>query len=239
MAASFPGFSKEAMKFFRDLEQNNRREWFEERKEFYLAKVKAPMEALVEAVGADMLKYAPEAVTTPQKAMYRIYRDTRFSNDKTPYKTHLGASFFRHDLGKHIAGGFYFEVSHKHIGLAGGVYMPTPENLRILRLHLLENHERFNKLVRNKKLLDALGELQGDKLTRPPKGFPAEHPALDWIRFKNWYYWKELPAGLATTPGLFKEITTRLRLMAPVVAFFNEPLLADKNRRAPLETGWV
>ncbi len=239
MAASFPGFSKEAMKFFRDLESNNRREWFEEHKEFYLAKVKAPMEALVEAVDADMLKYAPEAVTTPQKAMYRIYRDTRFSNDKTPYKTHLGASFFRHDLGKHIAGGFYFEVSHKHIGLAGGVYMPTPENLRLLRLHLLEHHERFNKLVRNRKLLDALGELQGDKLTRPPKGFPAEHPALDWVRFKNWYYWKELPAGLATTPELFKEITLRFRLMAPIVAFFNEPLLADKNRRAPLETGWI
>lgn len=239
MAASFPGLPREALKFFRDLERNNRREWFEERKELFLAQVKAPMEALVEAVGAEMLKFAPESVTSPQKAIYRIYRDTRFSGDKTPYKTHLGASFFRNDLGRHIAGGFYFEVSHKYVGLAGGVYMPTPENLRLLRTHILENHKRFDKLAREKKLLAALGELQGDKLSRPPKGFPPDHPAIEWIKFKNLYFWKELPAAIAATPDLLPEIVSRFRLMAPVISFFNEPLLADRNRRAPLETGWI
>ncbi len=239
MAASFPGFSKEALKFFRDLEKNNRREWFEARKEFFLANVKAPMEALVEALGAEMLKFAPEAVTSPQKAIYRIYRDTRFSGDKTPYKTHLGASFFRHDLGRHIAGGYYFEVSHKHIGLAGGVYMPTPENLRILRTHIMDNHQRFTKIVGEEKLLEAMGPLQGDKLSRPPKGFPCEHPAMEWIKCKHWYYWKELPSEIATGPGLLKELALRFKLMQPTISFFNEPLIADKNRRAPLETGWV
>jgi uncharacterized protein (TIGR02453 family) len=239
MAASFPGFSPDALKFFRDLDKHNQREWFEERKPFFLSHVKAPMEALVEALGAEMLKFAPEAVTSPQKAIYRIYRDTRFSGDKTPYKTHLGASFFRHDLGKHIAGGFYFEVSHKHVGIAGGVYSPTPENLRLQRLHIMDNYPRFLKVAQEKKLVAALGELQGDRLSRPPKGFPPDHPAISWIRCKHWYYWKELPADLATTPELLPALALRFRLMAPLISFFNEPLAADKQRRAPLESGWV
>jgi uncharacterized protein (TIGR02453 family) len=239
MAASFPGFSSDALKFFRDLDKHNQREWFEERKPFFLSHVKAPMEALVDAIGAGMLKFAPEAVTSPQKAIYRIYRDTRFSGGKTPYKTHLGASFFRHDLGKHVAGGFYFEVSHKHAGIAGGVYSPTPENLRLLRIHIMDNHPRFLKLAQEKKLVAAMGELQGDRLTRPPKGFPPDHPAMSWIRCKHWYYWKELPAELATGPELLPALALRFRLMAPLNSFFNEPLAADQKRRAPLESGWV
>jgi len=117
--------------------------------------------------------------------------------------------------------------------------MPTPENLRILRVHIMENHARFTKLVREKKLVAGLGELQGEKLSRPPKGFPCEHPAMDWIKFKAWYYWKELPAELMTSPQILKDLVTRFKLMQPVIAFLNEPLLADKKRRAPMETGWV
>lgn len=239
MAASFPGLSKQALRFFRELEENNNRDWFEAHKGVYLEHLKAPMEALVEAVGAEMVKFAPNEVTTPQKAIYRIYRDTRFSGDKTPYKTHLGASFFRHDLGKHIAGGYYFEVSHKHVGIAGGVYMPTPENLRLLRGHIADNGARFKKIVGAKRLVEKLGPLQGERLVRPPKGFDPDHAAIDWIKCKQWYYWKELPAELAATPKLLGELVECFKLMQPTIEFFNEPLLADKKKRAPLETGWV
>ena len=89
----FPGFSPEALKFLRGLERNNRREWFQPRKEIFDTHLKDRMVELVEAVNAELLRFAPDHITDPKKAIYRIYRDTRFSADKTPYKTHIGAIF--------------------------------------------------------------------------------------------------------------------------------------------------
>jgi len=89
----FPGFPPEALTFLRSLKRNNRREWFQPRKEIFETKVKAPIIQLVEAINAELLDFAPEHITDPKKAVYRIYRDTRFSADKTPYKTHIAAIF--------------------------------------------------------------------------------------------------------------------------------------------------
>lgn len=238
MRASFAGIPKEAIQFLRDLEKNNNRDWFEANRTTYLEKVKAPLEALVTAVGAEMTKFAPESATAPGKAIYRIYRDTRFSSDKTPYKTHMGASFFRNDLGKHTAGGYYFELSHKYVGFAGGVYMPEADNLRLIRVHIMDNFPRFKKLLADKKLAD-MGEVQGGTLSRPPKGFPPDHPAIDWLKRKQFFYWRELPASLATSPDILKEICARFKAMAPFINFLNEPLLSMKQKRAPLESGWI
>ena len=96
----FPGFSPEALTFLRSLKRNNRREWFQPRKEIFETKVKIPMVQLVEAINAELLDFAPDHVTDPKKAVYRTYRDTRFSADKTPYKTHVAAIFPDHNLGK-------------------------------------------------------------------------------------------------------------------------------------------
>ena len=89
----FPGFPAEGLEFLRKLAKNNKREWFQPRKEIFEAKVKQPMIELVEAVNAELLKFAPDHINDPKKAVYRIYRDTRFSADKTPYKTHIAAVF--------------------------------------------------------------------------------------------------------------------------------------------------
>jgi uncharacterized protein (TIGR02453 family) len=239
MKSTFPGFPKEMPRFFRELEKNNNRDWFEAHRQTYLEAVKAPMEELAAEVAAALLKFAPHSATDPKKAIYRIYRDTRFSADKTPYKTHCGASFWHKDLVKHAGAGYYFEVSHRYVGVAGGVYMPPPENLRLLRAHILENHQRFAKLLADPRLKDACGELTGDSLSRPPKGFPPDHPAAGWLKLKQMYFWVELPAKLALEPAVAAEIVRRFRLMAPVMDFLNEPLLAMKKKRAPLEEGWI
>jgi uncharacterized protein (TIGR02453 family) len=239
MPASFAGFPPEALKFFRQLERNNRRDWFEPRKQVFLETVRAPMEEFVAAIDAALALFAPEAVTLPERAIYRIYRDTRFHADKSPYKTHIAASFFRADLGRHVAGGYYVEISHRLVGIAGGVYMPTPENLRLIRAHILDNFERFDSLVSDRKLLAAMGPLTGERLARPPKGFPPDHPAVEWLKFKHWYFWKELPAELATTKRLLPETVQRFRLMKPVIDFFNEPLLAMKKKRLPMGDAWM
>lgn len=234
--STLPGLPAGALKFFRELEKNNNREWFEANKPRYAQSVKEPVEAFAAALAAGLTRFAPAYATEPKRAVYRIYRDTRFSSDKTPYKTSAGALFFHSAIGKNEASGLYVEISHRYAGVAGGVYMPGPDHLRMIRAHLMEHYARFTKLVAARPLVTLMGELQGESLSRPPKGFPPDHAAIEWIKRKQWYFWRELDAPLATTPELVPEVLKRFEKMLPVVEFFNEPLLARAKRLAPLIT---
>lgn len=227
----FPGFSPQAIKFLKDLKRHNDREWFQPRKEIFETQLKAPMVELVEAVNRELLAFAPDHVTDPKKAIYRIYRDTRFSADKTPYKTHIGAIFPPHELGKQSAAGFYFHVSAKSVGVAAGSYMPGPDELRAIRGWLSENHASFRKAA---KLPPKLwGKLQGSELTRLPKGFAPGHPADDLLRMKQWLYFVELDLKLATTPKLLPELIKRFKSVAPVVRMLNAPLARSASATSP------
>jgi uncharacterized protein (TIGR02453 family) len=217
-------FPPEAIKFLKDLEKHNQRDWFQPRKEIFDTKLKEPMLEFVEEINAELLKFAPEHITEPKKAVYRIYRDTRFSKDKTPYKTHLAAIFPRRGLGKDAGAGYYFHVSSKAIGVACGAYGPGPEQLLKIRRFIAENHKLFR--AQNK----LMGPLQGSTLTRVPKGFDAEHPAADLIKMKQWYWWVELDLALATSPKLKGEIVKRFRSIAPMVELLNKPLLKNTIR---------
>jgi uncharacterized protein (TIGR02453 family) len=228
----FAGFPPEALTFLRGLTRNNRREWFQPRKEIFETKLKAPMIQLVEAINAELLHFAPDHITDPKKAVYRIYRDTRFSADKTPYKTHIAAIFPHHGLEKHSSAGFYFHITAKEVGVGAGSYMPGPDELRAVRTWLAENHVEFQAAARRPQKL--LGTLDGSTVTRMPKGFPAGHPAEDLIRMKQWLYWVELDAKLATSPRLLPELVKRFRAAAPVIAMLNAPL--QKNQRKSANT---
>src|ERR1019366_632259 len=166
MSSAFPGFPREAIEFFRGLARHNNREWFLPRKAIFEAQVKQPMRELVAELNAAMMGFAPEYVTDPDKAVYRIYRDTRFSPDKTPYKDHVAASFRRHAGAAHIDGGFYLAVSHKEVAIGGGIYMPTPEILLALRHHIAARHEELRRILANRTLRRLLGDLQGEQLSR-------------------------------------------------------------------------
>ena len=237
MKSSFGGFPPEALKFLRGLKKNNNRDWFEANKQVYLDSVKAPMEELVTAVSAAIARFAPAYVTDPKKAIFRIYRDTRFSPDKTPYKTHTGALFGRADLPKNQGGAFYFHISSNEVGIAGGVYSVGSDQLLALRSHFAGNYEQFRKLTSSKGLVNAAGEIRGDRLARAPKGFAPDHPAIDLLRGKQWYFWRELDPKTAEKPEVFGEVVSRFERMLPVVEFLNVPLiaLAKKNQRLRME----
>jgi len=233
--AGFPGFSDEMVKFLRGLKRNNRREWFQPRKHLFDQHVKEPMLQLVEGLNAELAKFAPDYVTDPKKAVFRIYRDTRFSHDKTPYKNHIAASFSRRGS-EHVSGGlFYFSVSNEEVEVAGGVYHPMPETLLLVRNYIAEHHEEMTRILADKKTRKLLGDLRGGELTRAPKGFDPEHPAIHLIKKKDWILDVTLDAGLATTPKLHREIADRFRAMAPLIDFLNRPLLKKKPSRDLLE----
>ena len=219
----FQGFPPEALTFLRGLARNNRREWFQPRKEVFETKIKAPMVELVEGVNAELQRFAPAHITDPKKAIYRIYRDTRFSPDKTPYKTHLAAIFPRRGTDRHSSAGYYFHISPKSVAIAMGAYMPGPADLFAIRTWFSEHHQEFRSVT--KSLRKLMGELQGQSLARSPKGFDPEHAASDLIRRKAWYFGTELDPEMAESPRLLQEIVKRFRAGAPLIDMLNAGLV--------------
>jgi uncharacterized protein (TIGR02453 family) len=226
--AIFTGFPKEAIRFLAGLKRNNRREWFQPRKHLFEQHVKAPMLELVTALNTHLARFAPDYVTDPTKAIFRIYRDTRFSADKTPYKTHIAAWFRRRGPKDIHLGGFYVSVSPEQIEVAGGLYRPSPETTLLVRTHISKTHQELRKILANPKARRLMGGLQGDELTRSPKGFDPAHPASGFIKKKDWILDITLDPGLATTPQLHREIADRFRAMTPLIEYLNRPLLSRK-----------
>ena len=231
MSVPFAGFPAEMNQFLRSLKRNNRREWFQQRKHLYERHVKEPMLELIAALNRDLAKYAPDFVTEPKKALFRIYRDTRFSKDKTPYKTHAAASFSRRGSTGLGTGGFYFSVSHDQVEVAGGIYHPLPDTMLAVRQHIAGHHEEMRRILATQKVRKLLGNLQGDELTRAPKGFDPAHPGLDLIKKKDWILDVTMDAKMANSPALYREIAERFRAMAPLIDYLNRPLLRRKPVR--------
>ena len=220
-----PGFSPKALAFFKQLEKNNSREWFTPRKDLFEELLRDPMIELVGQIVNDLREFAVDHVVDPARALFRIYRDTRFSKDKTPYKIQLAAQFPRTKMPKYAAAAFYFSVSHKQVEIAGGMYMPGPDELAAAREAISAGDKIFRSLTTAKPLCKALGPLQGEKLARVPKGYLPDHPAADLLRFKQFYFYVTLPAERATQPGLRKEIVHNFRLLCPFVNYVNEAIL--------------
>jgi len=215
-------FPTEALTFLRGLARNNDREWFQPSKETFETKLKAPMITLIEAINAELMDFAPEHVTDPKTSLYRIYRDTRFSSDKTPYKTHLAAIFPRNGMGKHTSAGFYFHLSPKVVGIAAGIYGAGPDELRAVRKLLSENEVEFRATLKAPGKI--MGKIHGDSVTRMPKGFDPESPAADLLKMKQWMFWQEIDSKIATTPKLKTEIVKRFRAATPMVYMLNSGL---------------
>jgi uncharacterized protein (TIGR02453 family) len=229
MKSAFPGFSPNALTFLRKLKRNNRRDWFQPRKEQYESLIKAPLLQLIGSLNAEFARFAPDYVTTPEKSVYRIYRDTRFSPDKTPYKTHISAIFPRNSAVKREGSVFYFHFTEKEVLAFGGVYGPDRDELLAYRTLLNERYREFEDILRNPALRRALGGLEGEQLSRMPKGFPPDHPAEGLLRHRQWYLESMLDIKLLTTPRLLPALARSFALMAPFVEFLNQPFVKKQK----------
>jgi len=209
--------------FLRALKRNNRREWFQPRKEQFEADVRAPMLAVVAQLAADLRTFAPEIVVDPRSAMYRIYRDTRFSENKTPYKTHVAAVFPWRGLAKHEGAGLYFHVSPDEVWIGGGMYAPQTAQLQAVREHIAANTGRLRAIVESPGFRRQVGSLEGERLQRVPRGFPKDHRAAEYLKYRQFLAGRELPAAFACSPKFYGTVVAVFRQVAPLARFLNEP----------------
>ena len=225
-------FTPACLKFLRDLGRHNDRDWFNARKDVYEAELKTPMLAVIAEINEDLAGFAPQFVRDPAKCMMRIYRDIRFSPNKQPYKTNVAAWWARAGLEKTSGAGFYLELSPEALRIAAGAYMPEKDQLLAIRRMLLDEHEELRRLFSSKYLKGRMEPFDGQKMSRGPKGFPVDHPALDLILHRQWGIMATLPPETALVPTLGKEIVSRFRLAYPLIELLNRPLTA--KTKAPL-----
>lgn len=228
---TFSAFPKEGLHFLRLLKRNNNREWFQQHKGVYETHVKAPIYNLIEALGHDFQTFAPELVASPKVSAYRIHRDTRFAKDKSPYKTHVAAVFPHGGLGKHQGAALYLHIDPSEMFVGGGLYMPLPEDLQVLRSRIAENPGGLERILEGASFRRMFGSLHGEQLNRVPRGFPADHPAAKYLKYKQFLASRTLEPDIVTTPRFYKTVVETFRGLLPFIRFLNEPIVAARRTR--------
>jgi uncharacterized protein (TIGR02453 family) len=222
---SVPRFTSQTVKFLRALKRNNRREWFNAHKDEYELLVRQPMIATIERLALDFRGFAPELVASAKVSLYRIYRDTRFSGDKSPYKTHAAAVFPPSGLPKHEGAGLYFHIGCEEVWIGGGMYAPQTAQLVAVREHIASNVRRLRSIVEAPGFKRHVGRLEGQKLQRVPRGYPKEHEAAEFLKYRQFIAGREFPAGFASSPAFYRTVLRVFAEVAPLSRFLNEPLI--------------
>jgi uncharacterized protein (TIGR02453 family) len=219
-----PGrFPPQTLSFLVQLKRHNNRPWFQLHKEEYEQHVKQPMQELVLRIGEAFQRFAPEMVADPKVSIYRVYRDTRFRSDKTPYKTHVAAVFPVRGLPKNSGPGLYFHVSPEEVLMGGGIYMPDPSLLRAVREHIAANPRKFLRIVEGSAFRRAFGELEGERLRSMPKGFSPDSAAAAYLRHKQFLFGEQHPARLACSARLLPTLLNCFEKGMPLIRFLKEP----------------
>lgn len=219
-------FSRKTVSFLRSLKRNNTREWFRPRKDQYDTHVRAPMAAVVERLADDFRSFAPELIASPKQSLFRVYRDTRFSDNKKPLKTHAAAICRTRQLPKPQGAGLYFEIAPGWVWIGGGMWRPEPPELVRIREHIDETWPEIRNITRARAFRRRFEELSGDTMTRVPRGYPADHPAAAFLKFRQFYGGAEFPASLAHSREFYPTLLATFKALMPLVRFLNEPLAA-------------
>jgi uncharacterized protein (TIGR02453 family) len=222
-----PRFTPAAVTFLRALKRHNEREWFKARKERYESLLRAPMIEVIEQLAKDFIAFAPELVANPKTSLYRIYRDTRFSENKTPLKTNIAAIFPCRGLGKHQGAGLYLEIAPTWVWVGGGMYAPDTSQLQAVREHIAGNARRFRAIVESPAFRRGVGPLGGERLQRVPRGFARDHEMADYLKHRQFLAGREFPASFASSPKFYAGVLGVFRQVARLTQFLNEPLLSD------------
>ena len=224
MYPPFNGFPKEGITFLKQLKKNNNREWFNAHKPDYEEYVKLPIQLLIASLRSPMAKVAPEVEVNPKRNMFRIYRDTRFSKNKEPYKTHVAAVFPVRGNHWEASASYYVHIEPKEIYVGGGVYMPEADQLKKIRRAIADDPKEFLSIVAGDKFVKKFKTLEGEKLQRVPLGFPKDHMMAEWLKYKNFYTGVSWDVEECFSPKFVEKITVVYKDLLPMIRFLNGAL---------------
>ena len=214
--AEAPSFSPQLFAFLRELKQHNDREWFNANKQRYERDLKEPALAFVEDLGFRLPQVAPH-LTADKRSMFRIYRDTRFAKDKTPYKTHVGI-YFRHARAAEAdTAGLYLHLEPGHVFLGAGSWHPGSPALKRIRDALVARPDAWRAAVAAVAPVWRLAE--GESLKRAPAGYRPDHPLIDDIKRKSFAITSSLTQHEATASGFLDECEARAARARPFMEF--------------------
>ncbi|HLJ75200.1 MAG TPA: DUF2461 domain-containing protein [Thermoanaerobaculia bacterium] len=212
-------FTPATLAFLGELRENNDRHWFARNKERYERDARDPARRFISDFGQHLSRIAPHVVADPRRSMFRIHRDTRFSRDKSPYKTHVGIHFF-HEKGKAAASvpGFYLHIQPGESFAAAGIWHPDPQSLAKIRETIARRPPDWLRLKKSKL------PIEGGSLKRPPRGFAADHPLIDDLKRTDFVTSVRLSDKEVCGPKFLRHFSDTCRTMSPLVEFVAKSL---------------
>lgn len=216
-------FSQETINFYRDLRDNNNRPWFQEQKGRY---------DLVKAESKEFLSSVEDVMNEhddiERSKIFRIYRDVRFSKDKTPYKTSISMSFHRRKPA--LRGGYYVQVTPGDQSfIAVGFWNPEPSDLKLIRQNIDFDHQNFRKIINTPSLIKVWKTVQGDQVKTSPKGYSKDHPAIDLLKHKQFIFTKAYSDKDVTSPKFLASISKSFHAIRPFFDYMSNILTHDMN----------
>ncbi len=214
---------RETFDFFKRLEKNNNREWFNENKKEF-----KEIEAEVKQVYNQLFNMLTAQDEIDKMKMFRIYRDVRFSKNKLPYKTHFGGSFSR--VKPNLRGGYYLHIQPNNESfIATGFWEPNKEDLLRIRKEFEQDDSEIREIINNKKFKSVWGELVGDEVKTAPRNFDKEHKAIDLIKKKQFIFTKKYTDKEVISPGFLKDVEKAFIAIRPYFNYMSDVLTTDLN----------
>ena len=194
---------KETFDFLKQLSKNNNRDWFNEHKDKYL-QGNDNMIKFADALLIEIKRHDNIETNSGKESLYRIYKDVRFSKDKTPYNCRFSGSFKR--ATKKLRGGYYFHIEPGNSFLAGGFWGPEPDDLKRIRQDIDYNYKDWKKMLSNKSLINAFDRIKGDQLGSAPRGYKKDNPAIDLLRYKSFILRQDFTDKEVLSPDFLKKV---------------------------------
>lgn len=218
--------SSETIRFLRQLAKNNNRDWFQSHREDYQAALTNAQEFFDSLIG---LMNTHDDIETPsgKKALYRIYNDVRFSDDKTPYNPRFAGHLKRRK--PELRGGYYLWIKPGGSKLGCGFAYPNPEDLRRIRMDILHNHEDWRRLLKSKPIRTNFGSMDGDQVKTAPQGFPKDHEAIDLLRHKQYWFEHAFSDAEVMDNNFLRRVNAIYKSIRPFFDHMSEVLATDIN----------
>ncbi len=217
---------KGTLDFLNDLAQNNNREWFNEHKDNY-TEAHGNVIEFAEALLLEMHKHDHIETLSGKKSLYRIYKDVRFSKEKTPYNTHWSGGYKR--ATKQLRGGYYFRLEPNNSFVGGGFWGPNPDDMKRIRQDIDFNYEYWQELLSDKIFIQTFDKLQGEQVGSAPRGYAKDHPAINLLRHKQFIIKHDFTDEEVLRPDFLDKANDVFVKMRPFLNYMSEVLTTDAN----------